>query len=252
MFARRQWAFALVAVLLFLTGGVILGWLRITHEADRADELAAEADLRGTAVSTLAGDVRVLRAQIQAKGGTPAAPDPAKAVEHLPDRAEVPVPIPGPPGPKGDKGDPAPIITPSPGPTGATGRPGINSTIPGPAGPAGIAGPAGQNGADGKPGQDGTNGRDGAAGSPPAGWTYTDPAGVAYTCSPVANFDPAAPRYTCAADSTAPPSPSPAGRGTLGLIALSGTAAYRRLQWSTNAPPQDRTPGRPVTTSQML
>lgn len=225
MFARRQWAFALVAVLLFLTGAVTLGWLRITHEADRADELAAEADLRGTAVSTLAGDVRVLRAQIQAKGGTPAAPDPAKAVDNLPDRAEVPVPIPGPPGPKGDKGDPAAVITPSPGAPGSAGRPGIDSTVPG---PAGVAGPAGKDGANGQAGRDGTNGRDGANGSPPAGWTYADATGATYKCSPVADFDPAAPRYTCTSDQPSTPSPSPQ-RAPLGLGLLAATAMYRRL-----------------------
>ena len=71
-------------------------WHRIDASDRRADQLAAEADLRGTAVSTLAGDVRALREQVKAEGKTPVAPDPAKAVEDLPDRAEVPVPIPGP------------------------------------------------------------------------------------------------------------------------------------------------------------
>ncbi|MFJ4631548.1 collagen-like protein [Streptomyces sp. NPDC088847] len=163
--ARRWKPIALLAFLLALTGAVLLVYVRVQAEARRGDELAAEADLRGTAVSTLAGDVRVLRAQIKARGGTPAAPDPAKAVKDLPDRAEVPVPIPGPPGPKGDKGDPgkaAPTVTPSPGASGATGatgpqgpqgEPGADSTVPGPSGPPGKDGRDGTDGDDGKDGQ---------------------------------------------------------------------------------------------------
>lgn len=104
LLARRWRSLALAAVLLVLSGAVLLVWLRIDAEAQRTANVAAEADKRGDAVSTLAGDVRTLRAQIQAEGGTPAAPDPAAAVDDLPDRVEVPVPIPGPTGPAGRKG----------------------------------------------------------------------------------------------------------------------------------------------------
>ncbi|MGW9395322.1 hypothetical protein ACWGSH_31065, partial [Streptomyces diastaticus] len=93
----QQWRFlAVAAVLLVLSGAVVLVWLRIDAGDRRADDLAAEADLRGDAVATLATDVRVLRSQIKAGGGTPAAPDPSRAVDDLPARAQVPVPIPGP------------------------------------------------------------------------------------------------------------------------------------------------------------
>lgn len=213
----------IVAALLFLGGAVALAFLQIDRAEQRADRLAAEADLRGTAVSTLAGDVRALRQQVTVKGGTPVAPDPTKAVRNLEDRAEVPVPIPGPPGPKGDPGAPAPTVTPSPGPTGPTGaagRDGVDSTVPGPAGPTG---PAGKDGTDGAAGRDGTDGR------PPAGWTYTDPQGVTYACSPADGFDPAAPRYVCTAAGGAS-SPSPAARrGLLGVGALAMSAIYRKL-----------------------
>lgn len=153
--ARRWKPIALLAFLLALTGAVLLVYVRVQAEASRGDQLAAEADLRGQAVTTLASDVRVLRAQIQAAGKTPAAPDPAKAVKNLPDRAEVPVPIPGPPGPKGDRGEPgkaAPTITPSPGapgamgPQGPQGEPGADSTVPGPQGPQGEKGDTGERG----------------------------------------------------------------------------------------------------------
>ncbi|MFK0151211.1 collagen-like protein [Streptomyces sp. NPDC090493] len=161
LLARRWKPIALLAFLLALTGAVLLVYVRVQAEAHRADQLADEADLRGNAVTTLAGDVRVLRAQIKAKGGTPAAPDPTKAVKNLPDRAAVPVPIPGPPGPKGDKGDPgkaAPTITPAPGasgapgtagatgPQGPQGEPGADSTVPGPQGPQGPQGERGETG----------------------------------------------------------------------------------------------------------
>ncbi|MEU9323170.1 collagen-like protein [Streptomyces canus] len=163
---RNRRVLLLVAVLLTLGGGVALSLLLIHREADARQELAHEADLRGTAVSTLAGDVRALRAQVKADGGTPVAPDPTKAVEDLPARAEVPVPIPGPAGPSGAPGKPAPTITgppgPSgkdgadstvPGPAGASGAPGADSTVPGPQGPAGPQGERGPAGADGKDGQ---------------------------------------------------------------------------------------------------
>ncbi|MCZ1009891.1 hypothetical protein O1L68_27490 [Streptomyces lydicus] len=93
--AHRWRTFAVASVLLVLSGAIVLVWLRIDDADGRAEQLASEANRRGDAVSTLAGDVRVLRAQIKAKGGTPAAPDPAAAVDNLPDRAKVPVPIPG-------------------------------------------------------------------------------------------------------------------------------------------------------------
>ncbi|MGW8326462.1 collagen-like protein [Streptomyces sp. NPDC055897] len=217
----------IVAALLFLGGAVTVAFLQINRAEQRADRLADEADLRGTAVSTLAGDVRALRQQVTVKGGTPVAPDPAKAVQNLQDRAEVPVPIPGPPGPKGDPGaagKPGPTIMPSPGPSGAAGRAGADSTVPGPAGVAGPTGPAGKDGTDGAPGRDGTDGR------PPAGWTYTDPQGVTYSCGPADGFDPAAPRYTCSAVGGASTTPSPAARrGLLGVGALAMSAGYRRL-----------------------
>jgi len=161
--ARRWKPIALLAFLLALTGAVLLVYVRVQAEATRADQLAAEADLRGDAVSTLAGDVRALRAQVKAKGGTPVAPDPTKAVKNLPDRAAVPVPIPGPPGPKGDPGKAAPTITPPPGASGAPGRDGADSIVPGPTGPPGadstVPGPSGPPGRDGRDGVDGQDGQ---------------------------------------------------------------------------------------------
>jgi outer membrane murein-binding lipoprotein Lpp len=218
---RRRYLLWIVAALLFLGGGLALAFLQIDRAQQRGDQLAAEADLRGEAVTTLATDVRTMRSQIQAMGGTPAAPDPAKAVEGLPDRAEVPVPIPGPPGPKGDKGDKGdvgPTATPSPGPSGAAGQAGSDSTVPGPAGPKGDTGPVGPAGPPGADGQDGANGKDGADGQ-------TCPAGYSLQAPP---DDPDA--LVCRRDGAEPPSSSSGARkGLLGLGALSATAMYRRL-----------------------
>lgn len=216
-FYRSRHLLWIAAAILFLGGGLAVAFLQIDRAQSRADDLATEANLRGTAVSTLAGDVRALRQQVKAKGGTPVAPDPTKAVKDLGDRAEVPVPIPGPPGPKGDKGasgKPAPTITPSPGASGA-------------AGAVGQPGPPGPSGAPGADGAAGAAGKDGARGLPPAGWTYTDPQGVQYTCSPAEGFDPDAPRYTCTAAST--PAPQSRKGSLLGLGLLTSTARYKRL-----------------------
>jgi hypothetical protein len=220
LLARRWRPIALVAILLFLGGALLLVYVRVQAEAQRADQLAAEADLRGNAVSTLAGDVRLLRAQVRAKGGTPVAPDPSRAVKDLPSRAAVPVPIPGPPGPpgpEGPSGKPAPTITPSPGASGAPGAPGApGATVTGPPGPSG---PAGAPGRDGHDGSNGSDGKDGANGKPPAGWTFTYN-GAEYTCRPVDGFDPDSPRYTC--DSSQPNPGNGDGNGSSGGGSIGG------------------------------
>lgn len=219
--ARRWRPLALMCWLVALSGAVILIWSRIEAETERADGLAAEADLRGRAVVTLSGDVRILREQVKAAGGTPQAPDPSRAVDELDQRTRVPVPVAGPSGPQGEPGKPGATPTPSPGPPGPTGPPGDDgddSTVPGADGSPGVPGsdstvpgPDGAPGRDGRDGTDGDDGQDGADGSPPAGWTFTY-GGVTYTCSPVDPLDKAAPRYTCAAPA---PDPQPSDSGTL-------------------------------------
>lgn len=210
--AFRWRRYALVCWLLGLTGLVMFAWARIDGADRKANSLATEADLRGTAVSTLAGDVRALRQQVKAAGKTPVAPDPTKAVENLNDRAEVPVPIPGPAGPAGPAGKDAPTITPSPGPSGASGQPGADSTVPGP------QGVQGEPGADSTvPGPQGEKGDTGDRG--PAGPSCPD----GYSLQPM----PDQPDYlACHRDDT--PSPTPT-EGGLGLAALAATGTYRRL-----------------------
>jgi hypothetical protein len=215
----------IACALLALTGFGILIWQRIDAETARADQLAAEADLRGSAVSTLAGDVRALRQQVKVKGGTPVAPDPTKAVPSLSARAEVPVPIPGPPGPKGDKGDPgqaAPTITPSPGASGASGA----SGTPGANGATGPQGPQGEPGVSGPQGEQGPQGDRGAAGPPPSGWTFTDGTGTTQECTPDGDGST---HYTCRTTGSGSSTPTPQGRGLLGAALLTMTARYRKL-----------------------
>ncbi|WP_257138363.1 collagen-like protein [Streptomyces sp. rh34] len=183
MFYRRRYLLWLVAALLFLGGAIAIAFLKIGQAEDHADQLAAEADRRGGAVSTLAADVRTLRSQIQAEGGTPAAPDPAAAVDDLPDRLEVPVPIPGATGPRGPKGEAG-----APGEDGSDGEPGAAGQ-PGPAvtGAPGKDGADGVNGADGAPGERGEKGEKGdpgergSAGPPgpdcPVGYSLQPPPG---------------------------------------------------------------------------
>jgi len=160
---------AVLCWLLALSGVAVIGWSWYS-------DLADEADRRGSAVTTLAGDVRVLRAQVQAAGEVPKAPDPSKAVEDLPAREQVPVPIPGPVGPKGDPGSPGPSGTPGDdgrngsdgvGETGAPGTDGANGEA-GPPGPQGEPGPAGPAGRDGEDGSDGQTCPDGYSLQPPA------------------------------------------------------------------------------------
>lgn len=161
---RNRLLLLLTAVLLILGGGVALSLLLIHREADARQDLAREADLRGAAISTLVGDVRALREQVKAAGGTPVAPDPTSAVEDLPARAEVPVPIPGPAGPSGP---PGPSGTP-----GVAGKAGA-AGVPGPAGATGPAGPAGVQGPKGEPGPAGPRGERGEQGPTAAEETPT-------------------------------------------------------------------------------
>lgn len=175
------------------------------------NELADEADRRGNAVATLASDVRILRAQVQAAGETPKVPDPSQAVEDLEDRARVPVPIPGPRGPEGKPGSPGPSGSPgedgsdgvgSPGPTGAAGTPGAPGTDgaagpPGPAGPQGDPGPAGPQGEQGPPGAAGRDGQ-----TCPDGYSLQAP-----------DYDPDA--LVCRKDGAPDPEP---GNGNGGLL----------------------------------
>lgn len=162
--ARRVlWVFG---VALFAGGLAAVVWLVLDRER-LASDLEQEANLRGTAVSTLAGDVRALRAQVQGEGEVPVAPDPSRAVEDLPDRAEVPVPIPGPPGPAGS---PGPSGAPgrsgadgADGASGASGVPGVPGAV-GATGPAGPAGPQGVPGVQGEPGATGPQGEQGPQG----------------------------------------------------------------------------------------
>jgi hypothetical protein len=189
----RQWQrLAVVAALFILSSAVVLVWQKVDAERQareqaisEAEEAITEANRRGDAVSTLAGDVRVLRAQIEARGDTPAAPDPERAVDDLPQRAEVPVPIPGPPGPAGEQGKPG-----RPGASGAPGEPGTDGTDgadgepgadgqqgpPGPAGTQGPPGPQGERGEQGPRGEQGEQGPPGPAGqSCPDGYSWQTP-----------------------------------------------------------------------------
>jgi hypothetical protein len=172
--ARRWRPIALLCWLVALSGAVVIMWGRMEAEAKRADQMAieavAEADRRGQAVSILASDVRELRTQVKSEGETPVAPDPSDAVDDLPARAEVPVPIPGPSGPRGAEGEPG--VPGEPGPSGSPGRAGEDGSDgqagtpgePGAEGPAGPAGPAGPPGAQGEPGPAGPAGPQGEQG----------------------------------------------------------------------------------------
>lgn len=200
-----------VIVATALLGAVFLAWLAIqvvglNHDLSDANRARDQ-----------------LARQVQGLGASPVAGPPGSRGEP----GQSVVGPSGPPGPAGPAGSPGEQGTPGKGETGAPGKPGADSTIPGPAGSPGAAGAAGPPGQDGK---DGTNGTDGKDGAPPAGWTYTDALGQSYTCSPVSDFDPDSPRYTCTADPAAPSRlPSGTRKGLLGVGMLASTASYRRL-----------------------
>jgi hypothetical protein len=151
---------ALLCWLVALSGAVVIIWSRIDAETTARQEAVAEANRRGEAVSTLATDVRQLREQVKSEGAEPVAPDPSVAVDDLPDRAEVPVPIPGRQGDPGKPGrDGSPGADGQPGDDGAPGTPGQD-------GEPGVPGEPGQPGEDGAPGAEGPAGPEGPQGPP--------------------------------------------------------------------------------------
>lgn len=158
---------ATLCAIVALAGISWILWHRIDTSDNRAAAAASEANRRGDALATVAGDVRALRAQVQALGKTPVAPDPSKAIEDLPARTEVPVPIPGPSGATGPRGEAGASGAPGKdgvdGSDGVAGEPGaVGATGPaGPAGPQGEPGPAGPQGEPGPAGADGQDGSDG-------------------------------------------------------------------------------------------
>lgn len=182
--ARRWRSVLLACSLLALAGAVIILWAQLDRETQRAQareaQARAEADRRGAAVSTLATDVRRLRTQLKGEGKTPVAPDPTRAVEDLPSRTEVPVPIPGPRGPSGPPGK---AVDGKDGRDGKDGAPGADSTVPGPSGPPGRDGKDGADsavpGPQGERGEKGDRGEQGPAGPPgpacPDGYSLQPP-----------------------------------------------------------------------------
>ena len=204
------WVFG---VTLFAGGLAAVVWLVLDRDRLAAD-LEQEANLRGTAVSTLAGDVRALRAQVQGEGEVPVAPDPSRAMEDLPDRAEVPVPIPGPPGPSGSPGPSGvPGRSGADGASGASGAPGVPGAA-GATGPVGPPGPQGVPGVQGEPGATGPQGERGEKGDTGA----TGPAGS--SCEPgyswqTPSYDPDA--RVCRRDGAPDPGESPSPSVAAGL-----------------------------------
>lgn len=196
---------ATVCAIVALSGIAWATWHRLDASDRNYAAAVVEADKRGDAVSVLAGDVRALREQVKAQGETPVAPDPTTAVKDLPDRAEVPVPIPGARGATGASGEPGePGASGSPGRDGSSGPSGAPGAV-GPTGPQGVQGEPGVAGQDGKDGVDGRDGVDGEDGQAcPDGYSLQAP-----------DYDPDA--LVCRRDGAPDPSDSPSPSSPLAV-----------------------------------
>jgi hypothetical protein len=151
-------------------------------------------DLHGQ-VGTLSTQVRMysnagqqLAAQVRGLGATPVVSPPPARAEQGPAGQAGAAGVVGQKGDRGDKGDK--------GDSGQPGKPGA-SGVPGVPGQPGQDGADGTDGALGQPGEKGDPGQNGTDGQPPAGWTATYSDGSTETCARAADFDPAAPQYTC-------------------------------------------------------
>ena len=228
----------LAAAALLVTGVIVfmllvlMGLREQLHAQSVAD--AAQQQSTATTISNLSAGLSTTEQQLKSHGITPAAPPPAQLMA-------------GPPGPAGATGPgpsdaqvqasvdtylvehppagtvpessivdavdaylvvnpPAPGAT-GPGPTQqqiASAVATYMSANPAPAGPPGAQG---QVGPAGPQGVAGASGSPGAPGPDPAGWTWTDPAGITYNC--VEDSQTPAPHYTCTQSTVPTPTPTP-------------------------------------------
>lgn len=208
----------------------------VMHSVEASNQrLANGQTAQATVISRLSAGLDTTRKQLQQHGVKPSAPPAQSIVGGVPGVPGTPgaqgVPgVAGSPGVQGVQGNPGPQGSPGPvstvpgpaGPVGPAGAPGADSTVPGPQGPQGAAG------ADSTvPGPKGDTGDRGPAGPAPSGWTFTDPAGVAYSCAPDSSGST---HYTCTQDATPTPTPTTAPPASLlGAALVATTAMYRRI-----------------------
>lgn len=250
----------LAVVVVFVFVLVLMGRLSTQlHKQSASDD--ARASSQQTAIDRLASGIDSARTQLQQHGLTPSVPPPAEILRGVPGPAG-PAGLQG-PGPSDVQvqsavdaylavhppasgagasdsqvivavtaylhANPPPPGPPGPGPTDTQ----ISDAVavymaahPPPAGPQGSPGPQGSQGVAGSAGAQGPAGPTGATGPPPAGWTFTDLAGVTYDCAP--DGQKPAPHYTCTARPLLP-LPGPTTSTVLGLPgAALANRAFRR------------------------
>lgn len=205
---RRETVLMAIGMTVWLLA-VGMALLALRSASDANQQLTSDKATEATAIGQLSTALQDTQNQLRQHGVEPTAPPPAQIVQGVPGMQGIQG-IPGPAGPSGPPGGIGPT-----GPVGATGKTGATGAT-GPTGATGATGPTGAQGVAGQPGQTGAtgpagpSGPSGANGQPPAGWTYTDPAGNTYSCTRVSNFDPSSPQYQCAQTGSAPtPAPSP-------------------------------------------
>ena len=239
---RHGWS-AAVAVMVLLGFALLLVMLVTTlDQRTQINQVEARSSAQGRTIGDLAVGLTTTRRQLQAHGISPSAPPPASIIAQAGPPGLQGVQGPGPSDaqvqgavdvylaahpPSAAVSADALTATvaaylaqhppaPGPAPSDAQVAASVSAYIaahPAPSGPPGSPGPtgvAGDQGPVGPAGQEGPAGRDGqngAPGSPPAGWSWTDPSGAMYDCA--MDGQSPAPHYTCEARTTASPSPSP-------------------------------------------
>lgn len=246
---KARWFPAALLVCAGLALGLLVYVILMLHSAsNRITDLDAGRATQDAQINGLAGAVSSARAQIQGLGATPVVPAPSKILETIsvsgaqgpqgpgPSDAQVAAavsaylqahPVPGVSSQQVATAvdayfaaSPAPSGPQGPGPSQQQIADAVASYMaanPAPSGPAGPVGSPGV-GATGPQGPAGSPGQNGGAGSPPAGWNWTDPSGNEYSC--VQDNQTPAPHYTC----TAVPSPSPSTSTSTSTASPSGTA----------------------------
>lgn len=233
---RHGWHLAFGVVgLLGLAVVVAIAWFGI-EESGQLARLQSQSAGQQQTISSLSSGLTTTEQQLKNHGITPAAPPPDQLTAGPAGPAGAPGPGPSDAQVQADVDGyliehppsgtvPASEVTSAvavyleanppaagPGPTQAQISDAVATYMaanPAPAGPAGAAGATGNTGAQGDPGVAGPAGPSGPQGDPgpdPAGWTWTDPAGITYSC--IEDDQTPAPHYTCSAESPVSPPPS--------------------------------------------
>lgn len=245
------WRIAMGAVCLAGLLVVLFMLFELGVASDHLDNLRKQFDAQNAQITALSGGLATTEQQLKSHGIAPSAAPPAQILQGAvgpqgpgPSDAQVEAAVATylaqhPPAANASTAQVEDAVSaylsvhppaPGPGPSQEQIASAVSAYLianPPPSGPAGPTGAAGSAGATGPAGPQGPVGPQGASGPPPAGWTWTDPAGFTYNC--VEDNQSPSPHYTCTRNTPPAPTPSPPPASPSSLGSLIAYRDQRRL-----------------------